>query len=396
VDSQFHILKPSKEDCKALSAVRFRGKGGVKTELHGTPAICDGRIYFTTTNQLVCIGNKDAGAVKVTIPPGPKEAEAKGEATHIQVVPADVTLNPGEKIELKAIAYDANGRKIGEVEADWEPAGIRPPVYPIGLKAPTPVAGPAPPAVAGKLSETKGKATTFTAGAMPPAQFGRIVAKVGKLTGEARVRVVPNLPYVMDFEKVPQGRTPGAWVNTAGKFAVVKGPDGTMALRKRNDSSNPLVARANAYIGSPDLKDYTVQADVYTDKVRGNMADLGVGAHRYTLLLAGNDQTLRLNTWDALYGGRVKTDVPFKWEPKKWYTMKVTATVVGSKGLIKGKVWPRDEKEPEKWTVELEDPLPNAEGAPLIYAYANGTIDATNPGPESFIDNVKITPNSKK
>ncbi|MGL4555631.1 MAG: PQQ-binding-like beta-propeller repeat protein [Gemmataceae bacterium] len=396
VDSLFHILKPTKEGCTSLSSVRFRGKAGVKTELHGTPAISDGRIYFTTTNQLVCIGNKDSGPVKVELPPEVKEPEGKGPATHIQVVPADATLKPGEGVEFKAYAYDANGRKVGEAEAAWEPAGIRPPVYPIGLVAPKAVAGPAPPPVAGKLSQANGKATTFTAAEMPPAQFGRVVAKVGKLAGEARVRVVPVLPYALDFEKVPVGRTPGAWVNTAGKFAVVMGPDGTLALRKRNDSSNPLVARANAYIGAPDLKDYAVQADVYTSKVRGNMADLGVGASRYTLLLAGNDQVLRLNTWDALYGGRVKTEAAFKWEPGTWYTMKVTASVKDGKGVIKGKVWPRGQAEPEKWTLELEDPLPNDGGAPLVYAFANGTIDDKNPGPESFFDNVKVTPNEKK
>lgn len=396
VDSTFHILKPTKTECMSLSSVKFRGKGGVKTELHGTPAISDGRVYFTTTNQLVCIGNKDSGPVKVELPPQVKEPDTKGPATFIQIVPADATLKPGDNVTFKAFAYDANGQRLGEVEAEWELSGIRPPVYPIGLAAPKTVPGAPPPALAGKLSETKGKATTLTAGKMPPAQFGQVVAKVGKLTGEARVRVVPVLPYVMDFEKVPVGRTPGAWVNTSGKFAVVKGPDGSFALRKRNDSPNPLVARANAYIGSPDLKDYTIQADVYSNKVRGNMADMGIGASRYTLLLVGNDQILRLNTWDALYGGRVKTEMPFKWQPETWYTMKVMATIVDGKGVIKGKVWPRSEKEPEKWTLELEDPLPIPDGSPLIYGFANGTIDAANPGPESYFDNIKITPNAKK
>ncbi len=53
------------------------------------------------------------------------------------------------------------------------------------------------------------------------------------------------------------------------------------------------------------------------------------------------------------------------------------------------------EKEPDAWTLELEDPVPIAEGAPLIYGFANGTINAQSPGPEIYYDNLKITPNKK-
>ena len=37
-------------------------------------------------------------------------------------------------------------------------------------------------------------------------------------------------------------------------------------------------------------------------------------------------------------------------------------------GKIYGKAWPRDEAEPQAWTIEAEDPLPNIEGAAGIYA----------------------------
>jgi outer membrane protein assembly factor BamB len=394
VDSEFHILKPSREECKAVSSIKFRGMGGVKVELHGSPAICDGRIYFTTTTQLVCIGKADGGEVKVKIPEPVREPDRKGEADHIQVVPADVTLSPGESAELKAYAYDANGRRLGEAEVEWSLAGMRPPVFPIGFKAPPPANGATPPPpLGGKLSAEKGKSVSFTAAKMPAGQFGRVVARAGKLSGEARVRVAPVLPFEMDFEKVPEGRTPGGWVNTMGKFAVAKAPGGGLALKKRNDTSNPLIAQANAYISVPGLKEYTIEADVYSNKVRESMADMGVGACRYSLVLMGNEQVLRLNTWDALYGGRVTTEMKFDYKPETWYRMKLTASVAGGKGVIKGKVWPRGEKEPDKWTIELTDPIPNTEGAPLLYGFANGTIDAKSPGPDSYFDNVKITRN---
>jgi hypothetical protein len=94
--------------------------------------------------------------------------------------------------------------------------------------------------------------------------------------------------------------------------------------------------------------------------------------------------------------GRVQARTAFKFEPNKWYTMKMMATVVDGKGIVKGKVWPRGEAEPEKWTLELEDPIPNTQGAAVLYGFANGTISPKEPGPEMYYDNLKITPNAKK
>lgn len=398
VDSRFHILKPSKTGLEHLANVYFRGRAGVKTELHGTPAISNGRIYFTTTTQLVCIGRKDGKAKydKVKREVQPKEAEKSDKPAHLQIVPADVTINPGEKVELKAITYDANGQKIGEAKVTWEKAGMLPPVFPIGLIAPKPTPGAkAPPPLAGELSDKEGVKTTFTAAKVPNGQFGRVVAKVNGLTAHARVRVAPTLPYTMDFKNVPETRTPPAWVNTMAKFYTLTLPDGTKVLRKRNDNASPLVARANAYIGAPGLKDYTVEADVWGTQVRGAyLPDVGVGASRYTLTIMGNEKVLRLGTWDAQK--RVEAHTDFTLKPQTWYRMKINATVVDGKGVVKGKVWERDQKEPEKWTLELEDPEPNTEGAPLIYGFANGTVGPAQPGPEIHYANIKITPNGKK
>jgi hypothetical protein len=76
--------------------------------------------------------------------------------------------------------------------------------------------------------------------------------------------------------------------------------------------------------------------------------------------------------------------------------MKLTATVQDGKGIVKGKVWPRDEKEPEAWTLEVTDPVPNEEGSPTVYGFAAGTLDAKNTGSVIYYANVKVTPNKKK
>lgn len=391
VDGKFHILKPSKDGCKRLSAVAFRGTGVAPVGLHGTPAVANGKIYFTTTEQLICIGKKGHKAKAGPLPAQPKEPPAGKVPAYIQVYPADVTIHPGEKAEFEAFAYDDKGRKIGPVEVTWERAGVLPPVFPPGIPAPKPdpKAKPAP-QLAGTLSSMKGKSTTFTAAKVPNGMWGRVVVKSGKLTGHARVLVAPNLPYTQDFTKVPEGRTP-AWVNAPGKFMVVKGPGGKPVLKKRNDNPAPPINNANAYIGTPDMSDYTVQSDVYAVPMKtGGLPDMGVGAHRYLLVIVGNDKEARLVTWDAQK--RLEKSVPFTLKPKTWYTMKITATVKGGKGVVKGKVWERGAKEPEKWGLELVDPVPIKAGAPFIFGFPNGASDA-GPGPEIYYDNVKVTKN---
>lgn len=399
VDSRFHVLQPGDSGPKELANVFLRGKGGVATELNGSPAIAEGRIYFLTNFDLWCIGNKDAKAEADKVPAGPKEAgpAAGAKAAFIQVVPAEVGVNPGAEVEFKAYAFDEAGRSLGEVEAEWKLAGQLPPVYPIGLTAPPPPKGAQPPpALKGELSAKSGKSTKLTVAKppmAPPLQFGRVVAQVGDVSGHSRVRVAPTVPFKADFSKVPAGRAPSGWVNTAGKFSVAKLPDGGYVLRKRNDNPSPLVARAHAYIGLPDLTDYTIEADVQGSQVGKDMPDIGLDANRYTLLLTGNTQQLRLISWDAL--PRIDKTIAFPWEPGKWYSLKLTVSIDGDKATVRGRAWPRDAGEPKEWTVEVEDSTPNKEGAPALYALATGIGGPTKPGTEVYFQNVKITPNKK-
>ena len=303
-----------------------------------------------------------------------------------------MALTPGQSVPLKAMVYDDHGRLIGEIKAEWSLAGPLPPQFPAGMPAPTPPKGAAPPpALKGTLSDDSGPTTKLTVGSNPRAQFGRVVAKANGLTTSARIRVAPVLPYTTDFAKVPPGRTPGGWVNCQGKFAVAPMKDGTLALKKRNDVPSPLVARAHAFIGMPNMTGYTIQADMQGSKLGEEMPDMGVDANRYSLHLIGNAQQLRLISWDAL--PRIDNSIPFPWKPDTWYRLKLTVEVQGDKAVVRGKVWPRDQPEPEKWTVEVEDSTPNREGAPALYGNSTGIQDAKHPGTEIYYANVKITPN---
>lgn len=391
VDSRFHILKPKSDGCEVLYSQAFRKKGGEDIELNGSPAIVNGRIYFMTSKDLYCIGKKDHKAKADPIPPQLPEAKGNDEPpAFLQVVPADVVLQPGESVELTVKAFNKYGQNVGSVKVDsWELAGMRPPEG-----APPPPKGaappPAPPLLQGEFGNKADATAKFTADKVRPLQFGRVLAKFGPLTGEVRVRVVPCLPFAADFSKVPEGRSPAGWVNCQGKFAMVSGKDGHKVLKKTALNASPLVARAHAYMGLPNMKDYTVEADVMGNQVGGNMPDVGLVASRYTFFLDGNKQSLRLVSWDAI--PRIDKTIAFAWKPEVWYRLKVTVEYDGDKGIAKGKIWERGQPEPQEWTLEVTDPIPNREGSPALYANATGII-APMPGAEAFFDNVKITPN---
>ncbi|HVS36452.1 MAG TPA: hypothetical protein VMS17_12885, partial [Gemmataceae bacterium] len=219
-------------------------------------------------------------------------------------------------------------------------------------------------------------------------------ATLGDLKAHCRVRVAPKLPFTADFTKVPMGRTPAAWVNTQGKFSVIEGPKGIAdhpILSKRNNQPNILVARANAYIGAPTLSDYTIEVDEYATKVKTDLSDMGCGNCRYEVILFGNDQKLRVSSWSAQ--GRVEETIPFAWKPDAWYHLKLKVTPQDGKALVQAKVYPRDEKEPDKWTMELTDAYPNTEGTPFLYGYSVGDVGPMEPGTSVYFNNLKIYPN---
>jgi hypothetical protein len=141
----------------------------------------------------------------------------------------------------------------------------------------------------------------------------------------------------------------------------------------------------------PSATNYTIQADVCGEQKHTDMPDIGVVANRYTLMLDGNKQRLRLHSWDAV--PRIEKSNSFAWKPDVWYRLKLTVEVQGNRGIIRGKAWQRDQPEPSDWMIELDDPSPNHEGSAAVYGYATGIVE-DQPGAEGYFDNVVITPNT--
>ncbi len=115
------------------------------------------------------------------------------------------------------------------------------------------------PTLIGNLKGEVDDSGTFTAAKGPP-QGGAVIATIGKLSGQGRVRVLPPLPWKIDFEQNPIGKPPLTWIGAGMKFSVRENPDKNKVLVKLTDI--PLFARARTYFGAEDMHDYTVQSDV--------------------------------------------------------------------------------------------------------------------------------------
>jgi outer membrane protein assembly factor BamB len=382
VGARFHILKLGTKKPDELSSQFFRSReSSTAVEINGSCAIADGRIYFMTSEAIYCFGNPTRPAAETATARAQDRpvGQANAKPAQLLVYPTDVVLEPGQSVDFKIRAYDANGYFVREVKAD---------AWSLPTPPPPPNATTGPPPLKGAIT-ADGK---LTVDKTPPGQGGTVLAKVGSLTARARVRVVSPLPIRQNFANIPVGAIPGGWVNVAGKFTVVE-KDGVKALKKLANNSNPLLARAKAFFGMPNLTDYTIQADMLGTRKGEDLPDMGIIANRYRLFLDGNKQRLRLVSWEA--NQRVDKTIDFAWKPDVWLRMKLTVAVQGSQAVIRGKVWPRDDKEPANWTIEFTDPTPNREGSPGLYAYATGIV-GTEPGTEVFFTNVSVTPNDKK
>ena len=123
---------------------------------------------------MYCLGTKDAKPEADERPSPPEETPAAKDdkPAYVQVLPAEVLLKPGDKQKFVARTFNERGQLLGTADAEFS------------------LSGP------GEIDE-QGQYVADSA----PAHTATIVkAKIGDITGEARIRVVPPLPYKFDFE----------------------------------------------------------------------------------------------------------------------------------------------------------------------------------------------------
>jgi outer membrane protein assembly factor BamB len=348
-NGKFWILKPGQEKVEILSEHQL-GTEQAPEAIIASVAISDGRVFLVSNEATYCIGKKQVS------PSQPLKAEwaapAGAQPAFLQVYPTELVLKPGDKTTLKVRSFDSNGRFIRDEKVDsW--------------------------AVAGGLGGSVQNGV-FTADSK--ASAGEVQAKLGNLTGTARIRVIPPLPWTDDFTSAAPGSVPAYWINAAGKSSV-REMEGNKVLVKHAD--NPFTKRARAFIGAVNMHDYTIEVDVNASEKRRQMGDAGVVAQRYNLILFGNHQRLELESWQPETERTVK--VPFQWKSNTWYRLKLTVENMKDGSVrARGKAWPVGEPEPDKWLVEKIDKDGHKQGSPGIYADAPFEV---------YFDNLKVAAN---
>ena len=357
---KFFILRPKADGVDVLSEVElpvskdsYGGSEGTPEQVLSGAAISRGRVFFMTSDAVYAFGSKTASKLSGSaVSDAPEKSD--GTPAYVQVVPTELTLKPGQTAKLRARLFDSRGRFIKE-----EPTAVW------------------------SLQGLKG---TVTAGSVVVAgdnedQAGTIKATVGTVSGEARARIVRALPVKETFEGFEEKAIPPGWINAqAGAFSVVT-VDGQKVLQKA--PLNTLFKRMRMYMGALDLSNYTIDADVRVATRRRQMGDIGVTGQRYSLILYGNSQRLKIESWEPETERTVT--IPFSWKPDAWYHLKLRVENNPDGSVrARGKAWPTGEAEPAAWMIEKVDPTGNRQGASGIFADAEFG---------AFIDNFALTPN---
>jgi outer membrane protein assembly factor BamB len=318
-----------------ISTNSVGGSEGTPEQITSGVAISRGRVFFVSSDAVYAIGPKTPKpptGFAVDEPP----AKGEGAPAYVQVAPTELTLQPGQTAKLRARLFDSKGRFLREEKATWS------------------------------LQNLKGTVTdgAFVAGADPLDQAGTIKATVGELSGEARARIVRPLPLTDDFESYTDAAVPAGWINAvAGKFSIAT-VDGQKVLQKAAD--NTLFKRMRMFMGAADWSNYTIEADVRTPTRRRQQGDIGLTAQRYSLVLYGNSQRLKIEAWEPETTRTVT--VPFAWKPDVWYHLKLRVeNQANNTTLVRGKAWAKGEPEPSAWTIEKSDPIGNRQGYPGVF-----------------------------
>lgn len=347
---RWYIMKPDGNKLKVVHRLRLEGE-----EMIASPIVSHGRIYLATMGNLYCIGTKDHKPAADPIPAPREEAPASADekVAHIQVVPVEALLKPSQKQKYHVRAYNKAGRYLKTVEAK------------LTLQGP------------GQISP-QGE---FVAAAGPEHSATMVTAEIDGLKSTARIRTIPPFPWSFEFT---DKKVPITWIGAAYRHQP-RDVDGNPALVKIN--TIPKGTRSQAWIGHTTSHDYTIQADLQATRKNDQLPDMGLINQRYTLDLMGSAQQLQIRSWTPRLELRFAKSVPHAWQEGVWYTLKFQSENKDGQAVLRGKVWPRDQAEPDGWMIEAADAAPNTVGSPGLFG--NSSV------PEFYIDNVKVYDNPR-
>jgi outer membrane protein assembly factor BamB len=371
-----YVIAPGDTDAQILSHTVLDGR------CYGTPTAYNGRIYMQTTKKLYCFGSATpASASFETADAAPDDKWPEpGPAKALQIEPSELLLQPGDTVSFRVRELDGNGLTVKEIDdpksVQW--ASFIPPTA----------------KVKAKMNAAFNADGQLVAAPEKSPSAGAFEAQADGLKGYLRGRVLPGLPISQDFESIKltemttnNAEPPTAfaypplpWIGARFKFDV-RDKDGNKCMVKTID--NPFFQRATVFMGTPDLKNYTIEADVMSDGNKRKMSTVGVINQRYRVTLKGNEQVLETTSNEEL----LHVAVPFHWLPNVWYRLKARVDVAADgSGVVRGKAWKKGDPEPEAWTSEVPIAHANANGCPGLFGFSPQNMRV-------FIDNVAVTAN---
>lgn len=374
----FYIVRTTDEKAEVLSQVTLDGR------CFGTPVAYNGKVYMQTTRYLYAWGKKgnNPGLAKTT----PAKWPAPGKPAQLQIIPSEVVLNPGEAASFRIRTLDANGFTVEELKdtkqvkwTNYIPATAR---------------------VRANMKGSFNAEGKLVAAKDPVASAGAFEANYNGLKGYIRGRVLPGFPIKQDFEAFELSETTTNSFEPPTKFAYpplpyigarfkfeIREKDGNKALTKTID--NKFFQRATVFLGEPDMKNYTIQADVMSEGNRRKMSEVGVINQRYLIVLKGNEQKIEVNSnQERLRVPAVDAPSNFKWSPNVWYTLKSRVDInPDGSGMVRAKAWKKGDPEPEAWSIEVPHKTAHQNGCPGLFGFAPQDQRV-------FIDNVLVTPNN--
>jgi hypothetical protein len=388
-EGALYVIKPGDQSAEVVQKIPLP-----ESTCLGAVAICNGHAYVHTysktkgkSGHLFCFKFQNPETKWDPVPNA--DIPKAGAPAALQIIPYDFAIRPGMTQKFRIRSVDAAGMPVATVEkAAWE--SFIPPTAKVKstLDAKFNDAGDLVAAPEAKLSAGAFKATA------PGGPGGK------PLVGFVRGRLLHNLPIKQDFESFPLdqespgdpgtnnmpfkfGYPPLPWIGARFKFDI-RDKDGNKVFAHTTD--NIRYQRATVFMSTPDLSNYTMQADVMTDGNVRSKSDMGLINQRYMIVLRGNGNKLEISSNDE----RLHEVAPFVVLANTWYVLKCKVDVnPDGTGVVHAKAWKKAEPEPEAWTLEAHVTMAHKQGSPGIFGFTPGNIKAM------YWDNLLVTPNAK-
>lgn len=370
-EGKLAVVKPGAKDAEVVQEIKLEGQG------LGSPIVCNGLLYVHTTAKLYCFRISNSG-IKYDAAPVVQVPKA-GAPAALQIIPSEFILHPGDKRGFKIRSIDKDGFAVAPVaKAAWE--SFIPPTAKVKAT------------LDGKFND----AGEIVAEPTAKQSAGAFKATADGISGTIRGRILAKPPYEQDFEKFELTEEhptdqygeaykfaypPLPWIGARFKFDV-RDLNGNKVLAKNFDRL--LFQRAMVFIGTADMSDYIVSADVMTDGNRRSKSDVGVINQRYMIVLKGNANELEVSSNFE----RFKRTVPFPIKGQQWYSLKTQVQVnPDGTGVVLAKAWEKEQPEPAGWTIQAETSPVHKQGSPGLFGFTPQNQMRV------YIDNVKVLPN---